>query len=302
MIRKNEYFALTVGLVSISFAAIFIKLAQAPAPVVSALRMIFSTLLIIPYAMCSKNFRREIASLSINDAALLVFSGILLAAHFLSWITSLSLTGITSSIVFVTTSPLFVALYTVIFFREKVSGSFWAGLVIAATGILIMAGGNMLAGGENWKGDLLAVAGAVSAAGYFLVGSRLRSRLSLITYIMPVYLISAVILTAAVPVCGERLTGHPARSYLYCLLMAAVCQLAGHTVFNWALKRVKAAVVTLSILGEPVGTTLLAFLILDKTPAAAEMAGGVFVLAGIFTAIYCNPGVTVARRAKQVRS
>ncbi|MBN2185208.1 MAG: DMT family transporter [Candidatus Krumholzibacteriota bacterium] len=296
MIGKKEYFGLSVGLVSISFAAIFIRLADAPPSVVSALRMIFSTILILPFAVLSKEMKKEIRILAPRDIALLFFSGALLSLHFLSWITSLSLTGVTSSIVFVSASPLFVAVYTATALKEKISNSFWTGLFIAAAGTLIMAGGNIFAGGDSWKGDLLAVAGAVSAAGYFLAGSRLRGRISLITYIFPVYLTAAVILTLAVPICGDKFTGLPFISYVYCLLMAIVCQLAGHTVFNWALKRVKAAVVTLTILGEPIGTAILAYFILEEIPAVTEIAGGVFILGGILTVLYKNPRIAAAQK------
>ena len=296
MTGKKEYFGLSAGLVSISFAAIFIKLADAPPSVVSALRMIFSTILILPFAILSKDLKKEVRILTSRDIALLFFSGVLLSLHFLSWITSLSLTGVTSSIVFVSASPLFVALYTVTALKEKISRSFWVGLCIATTGTLIMAGGNIFAGGNSWKGDLLAVAGAVSAAGYFLVGSRLRTRISLITYIFPVYLTAAVILTLAVPICGDKFTGLPFISYSYCFLMAIVCQLAGHTVFNWALKRVKAAIVTLTILGEPIGTTILAYFILEEIPATTEIAGGAFILGGILAVLHKNPKIAASQK------
>jgi len=292
VLRNKEYPGLIIGLISVSFAAIFIKLADAPPSVVSALRMIFATLLVIPYALFSSRFKVEIRQLTRREMALLFLSGVLLSLHFLAWITSLSLTGITSSIVFVTTSPLFVALFSVLIMKEKVTRSFWAGLIISTAGILIMAGGNILNSDGFWKGAILAVAGAVAAAGYFIVGGRLRVRLSLITYILPVYLTAAVILSIAVPLSGERFSGHHTGCYIYCFLMAAVCQLAGHTVFNWALRRVRATIVTLAILGEPVGTTLLAYFILEKVPAVAEVAGGVFVLAGIFTAINRNQRLT----------
>ncbi|MBN1164335.1 MAG: DMT family transporter [Candidatus Krumholzibacteriota bacterium] len=288
--RLKTYPALMLGIVSISFAAIFIKLAGAPAPLVAALRMIFSSLILLPGIFFFPSFRRELAALNPRELRLLLFSGVLLALHFLSWITSLSFTGITSSIVFVTASPLFVAIYTISIFREKVSRSFWVGMALAVVGGIIMGGNNMLVSGNSGKGDLLAIAGAVAAAGYFLVGSRLRKKLSLITYIFPVYTTAALILALTVPLSGNSFSGLSTGSYLYCFLMALVCQVSGHSLFNWALKNMKATSVTTLILGEPAGTTILAFLILGQAPLRAEIIGGGFILAGIFVVIYFNPG------------
>ncbi len=286
------YAGLATGIVSISFAAVFVKLAEAPPSVVAALRMIFSSLILLPYVVMSADFRLEIRRIAKNEILLLILSSIFLSLHFLFWITSLSLTGVTSSIVFVAASPLFVAVYTVIIFRKKVSRPFWAGIAIAVIGGMVMGGGNLHGGGENWKGDLLAIAGAVSAAGYFLVGSRLRSRLSLITYVFPVYSFAALILALVVPFTGERLTSLSAKSYLYCFLMALVCQISGHTIFNWALKRVKATIVTFLILGEPVGTSILAFLILNEIPLPTEVVGGIIILGGILTVLYRKTDIT----------
>ncbi|HSG28503.1 MAG TPA: DMT family transporter, partial [Candidatus Krumholzibacterium sp.] len=133
--------------------------------------------------------------------------------------------------------------------------------------------------------------GAVAAAGYFLTGSRLRRRFSLLTHLFVVYSVAAVLLAIAVPVTGGSFTGLPARSYLYCLLMAVVCQGAGHSMFNWALKRMSATTVTFSILAEPVGTTLLALLILSEVPAAGEVVGGAVILVGIFVVARFDPRV-----------
>ncbi len=289
--RAGTYHALAAGIVSISFAAIFIKLADADPIVVAALRMMFAAALLLPAALFSSSFRSEVSVLGGGDIGLLVCAGSLLALHFLFWITSLSYTGITSSIVFVTASPLFVAVYTVLVFREKVHRSFWAGLLIALAGAAIMAGNNLFIGGGNWRGDLLAILGAISAAGYFLSGSRLRKRLSLLTYVFPVYSVAALILLLLALLTGKHFTGLPGKSYLYCFLMAVVCQVSGHSLFNWALRRMKATSVTIGVLGEPAGTTILAFLILHEVPLVSELIGGVFFLAGIFVVLYFNPGV-----------
>lgn len=284
---KNEktYGALTLGVVSISFAAVFIRLAAGPAASVAALRLVFATLILLPFVIFSRKTRNAIITLRRGEKGLLVLAGLFLALHFLSWIASLSFTGITSSIVLVTMSPIFIEIYSVTVRGEKTSARVWIGLGLAVAGSVILGGGNIAAGGENWKGDLLAVAGAVAVAGYFIVGSRLRPKLPLLAYIFPVYGTAALFLTLAAPLLGSGLATLPATTYFYCFLMALVCQVTGHSMFNWALRRMRTTLVAMATLGEPIGTTMLAWLILRETPLSTEILGGVVILAGVFVVL-----------------
>lgn len=295
MNTRAEYPALLAGVVSISFAAVFIRLADAPAPAVAALRLLFSTALLAPYVLASKQTRAGIAALGRARLGLLALSGLFLAAHFLAWIASLSLTGITSSVVFVTTSPLFVALYSATAGRERIGSGVWTGLAIALAGGALLGGGNIAAGAGNWKGDLLALCGAVAVAGYFIVGSRLRRTLPLIVYVFPVYATAAVLLTALVPLFGASLTGLSARSYIYTFLMALLCQVGGHSLLNWALVRIQAAAVAAATLGEPVGAAFLAWLVLGEAPVTTEVAGGAVILLGIYIVLRKGPAAVAAR-------
>lgn len=289
MTKRTTYAVLAAGIVSISFAAVFIRLADAPPPATAALRLLFASLLLAPAALSSPRTRSEILSLGREEIALLGLSGLFLALHFLSWIWSLSMTGVTSSIVFVTTSPIFIAVYSLAFGGERVSRGMWAGMALAVAGGAIMGGGDLAKGGNSLSGDMLALAGAAAVAGYFIVGRRLRSGLSLLAYVFPVYTTAAVLLCAAAPLLGADLTGLPASAYLYILLMAAVCQVSGHTIFNWALKRMKASVVAMATLGEPAGTTLLAWLIINEIPGPAQAIGGAVVLSGVYVVMRHNP-------------
>jgi drug/metabolite transporter (DMT)-like permease len=289
MKRHVTYIILMAGIVSISFAAIFIRLADAPAPAVAALRLIFSSLILAPFALISPGTRRSILSLNGKEILLILFSGLFLSLHFLAWITSLSYTAVSSSIVLVTTSPLFIALYTAISRKEKIGASVWAGLGFTIIGGLILGTKDFAAGGGTWVGDILAVGGAIAVAGYFLIGRSLRKKLSLLAYVFPVYSIAALFLTIWVPIFGVRLTDLSAQTYLYCLMMAVICQVIGHTIFNWALKRIKAAVVAMATLGEPVGTTFLAWFILHEIPGKEGFIGGAVILVGIFTVLKYNP-------------
>lgn len=282
MKQEKTYGALALGAVSISFAAVFIRLADGPAASVAALRLILATLILSPIVIFSSKTRKAIASLRRGDKGLLVIAGFLLALHFLLWIASLSFTGITSSIVFVTTSPIFIEIYSVTVKGERTSARVWIGIGLALAGSIVLGGGNIAAGGESWKGDLLAVGGAMAVAGYFIVGSRLRPRLPLLAYIFPVYGTAALFLLLAVPLFGEGLAGLPGRTYFYCFIMALVCQVIGHSLFNWALHRMRTTLVAMSTLGEPIGTTMLAWLILGEMPIPTEILGGAVILAGVF--------------------
>jgi drug/metabolite transporter (DMT)-like permease len=282
----KSYNALGAGIIAISFGAIFIRLAQAPASVVAALRMIFSSFILVPLVLVSPAAKRELSGLSRKQLLLLLLAGLFLALHFILWISSLSLTGVTSSVVFVTTSPLFVALFTILVLRERVSRIFWCGLGLAILGGVTIGGNDVIGGGARWKGDLLALGGAVAIAGYFLVGSRLRRRLSLIGYVFPVYTCAAIILFIAALASGVSLAGYGWKSYLYCFLMAFVCQILGHSLFNWALKHLAATVVTIAVLGEPVGASILAVVLLHETPGLTEILGGACILFGIFLVLY----------------
>jgi len=289
MKNANTYGALTLGVVSISFAAVFIRLADGPAASVAALRLLFAALMLLPFVIFSTRTRNAIVSRQRGEKGLLILSGFFLAMHFLFWIASLSFTGITSSIVFVTTSPVFIELYSVIVRKEKTAARVWVGIGLALAGSVILGGGNIAAGGESWKGDLLAVAGAAAVAGYFIVGSRLRPKLPLLAYIFPVYSTAAVLLLITAPLLGAGLAGYPGRLYFYCFIMALVCQVTGHSLFNWALRRMKTTLVAMSTLGEPVGTTMLAWLILGETPVPTEFLGGAVILVGVFIVLRGDP-------------
>jgi drug/metabolite transporter (DMT)-like permease len=285
----KSYNALGAGILAISFGAIFVRLAEAPAPLVASLRMLFASFILVPFLLSSRGLRAELRRLSLRDVCLLILAGLFLALHFILWISSLSFTGVTSSVVFVTTNPLFVALYTILVLRERVARTFWFGLALAILGGIIIGGSDVIGGGPRWKGDLLALGGAVAIAGYFLVGSRLRKRLSLAGYVFPVYSCAAVVLVGAALTARVPFTGFGWRSYLYCFLLAFVCQILGHSFFNYALRHLAATVVTIAVIGEPVGASILAFLILRETPPLTAVLGGASILFGIFLVLYFSP-------------
>ncbi len=282
--------ALVTAIVSISFAATLIRLADAPAIVIAGYRMLFSTLVLLPFVLFSRDVLGELRGLRGMDVALISLSGFFLSIHFISWIASIFLTGVASSIVLVTTTPLFVALFSVFALKERVPFQFWLGLTLAAAGALTIGGGDLFGGGVRWKGDLLAVLGAIAAGGYFIIGSKLRKRLSLLAYAFPVYLVSTSVIFTVALTWRIPVTGYRGMMFLYSLILAVVCQIMGHTLFNWALRHVRATFVTLGVLGEPVGASVIAYMVLGEIPLPREVAGGMLILAGLFCALYFRKG------------
>lgn len=290
---------LVIGILAVSTASIFIRFAQREASslVIAAYRMTLAGLILMPFALpkAVDAFR----SLTARQRLLVMLSGVFLAVHFASWITSLEFTTVASSVVLVTTTPLWVAILSPIVLKEKTRRETWIGLILAmAGGVLvglqqacsIKAGGiqclplNDFIGGNAWLGNLMALFGAFMAAGYMLVGRQVRPVLSLLSYTFWVYSIAAVVLLGFVAAAGQSMTGYSAQTYLLFGLLALIPQVIGHSSFNWALKYLPAAFVSLALLGEPVGTTILAVIFLQEVPGIIELAGGVMILAGIFLA------------------
>lgn len=290
---------LGIGILAVSTASIFIRFAQQEVPslVIAAYRLTLASLMLAPSALIRR--RKEISTLQRANIGLALFSGIFLALHFATWITSLEFTTVASSVVLVTTTPLWVALAAPILLRERLTRAVLIGMTLAlAGGILVgvsdacqwsTAGlvcpenGELLRGRATW-GNFLAVAGAVMAAGYVIIGRVLRPRLSLITYISLVYSVAAVVLMIIMISARLPVFGYSPQAYLWLALLALFPQLLGHTSFNWALKYLSAAYVSITLLGEPIGTIILAYFFLQERPALLKLFGAILILFGIYTA------------------
>jgi drug/metabolite transporter (DMT)-like permease len=294
--NATSYLGLFIAILAVSTAAIFIRFAQtgAPSMVIALLRLGFAALILAPVALITR--RDEIRALKKTQVLLLIASGALLALHFWAWITSLELTSITSSVVLVTTSPLWTALLSPIFLKERLTRTQVIGLILAMLGGIVvgvskscsLANGSiscdLFAGvqsGSAQAGNMLALAGAIFVAGYFMIGRKLRKDLSLISYTFLVYGSAAVLLLIATLVIGYPITSYPIGIYGWGLLLALVPQIIGHSSLNWSLKYLPAAYVSIAVLGEPVGSSILAMMFLRESPTIMEVAGGVLILAGI---------------------
>ena len=273
-----------VSIVAVSTASILIRWSAAPPLAIASYRLLFATIILLPFYIRSGGIRKLRESPR-NDALALMAVGVVLALHFASWITSLSLTSVASSVIFVHADPIFVAAVSHFVFKERINRGTLLGIVVAFAGATIIAIGDAGIGEANLYGDLLALLGAVMLGIYILAGRRLRQSLDLVSYVTPVYAASAVVLILGSVVTGTRLATFPPREYILFIALAVVPMIFGHTVYNWALRYVKAPVVSISLLGEPVGATILAFLFLNETPSTLAMIGGGITLAGIYQCV-----------------
>lgn len=278
--------ALALGLFGISWAAVLVRLAAAPAPSVAFWRLVFSVALLSPVLWLSGQWR-QLRRLGGRDWGLLALAGLFLGAHLTVWFVSLEYTSVASSTVLVTSHPLFVGLLSAAWLRESPGRREWAGILLAVAGSVMVGWGDFRSGPDPLLGDALAVAGAVLTALYFVVGRRLRSRLGVWSYVVPVYAVAALVTGAASLATGAPLAGWDAPTWGYLAALAVGPMLLGHTSFNWALEHVRAYVVSVVILLEPLGATLLAVLVLGggEIPSWPTVAGGSGVLAGVWLSL-----------------
>jgi drug/metabolite transporter (DMT)-like permease len=283
--RGRLLLSLGVGIIAISFASIFIRFAQdegVPSLSIAAWRLIIASVVLLPYAWATR--RDEIQSLTGREWVLLLVSGLFLGLHFVTWIASLALTSVASSVVLVSMGPLFVGLGSWLFLRERPSLALGAGIVLAAAGSVVISSGDLGQGKDQLLGDLLALTGAVMVAGYFMIGRKVRAHRSLTTYIALVYGAAMVVVVAIVLVTRQPMTGFSLEAYAWLLALGLVPQLIGHSTLNWALRHLSATFVSILTLAEPIGSGILAFVILGEAVTVSTMAGGVLVLAGIYVA------------------
>jgi drug/metabolite transporter (DMT)-like permease len=277
--RGFDLLILALGIAAVSSAAVLIREADAPAIVIAAYRLGLASLPLLLFA----GLRR--ARILPGNRVLLgltVLSGVFLALHFAVWVESVKQTSIVTSVVLVTTTPLFIGLLGGPLLGERPGRSIWLALGIAALGTVLMVSEDLDAGGDTLRGDLFALLGALFVTGYMIAGRRvLSSGVGWLPYITISYTTSAAVLLAAAIASGEELTGFSGHTYLMLVGLALVPQLIGHTAFNRSLGHLPAIVVSLAVLGEPVGATVLAAVVLDEQPTLLQLLGGVVVLSGV---------------------
>jgi drug/metabolite transporter (DMT)-like permease len=279
-LSSNRYIALGIGVAAVSTGAILARLAEAPAIVTAAYRVGLATLIIAPFAWVKA--KDEIISLSSREIILGALSGLFLALHFAAWISSLGYTSVANSVVLVNTNPLWVGILTPFITGERLKRASIAGIIISVIGAGIIGAGDFASGENALFGDFLAVIGGICAAFYLLIGRNLRSKLSLTAYITVCYGSAAVFLWLAVLLSGMRVTGYSTSTVASFFGLAIVSQLIGHTCFNWALRWFTPGLVAVTLLGEPIGSTILAYIIFNEKLTVLKLAGGSLILAAIY--------------------
>ncbi|MEO8292853.1 MAG: DMT family transporter [Actinomycetota bacterium] len=282
MSRRNASL-LVVGVLAVSFSAVLVRLADdTPKLAIAFYRCAMAAVVLVPLAVV--RHREELRALTGRQRRLALLSGAFLAAHFATWIPSLSFTSVAASSVLVTTQPLWVALFGRVI-GERPSRRALVGIGVALAGTLVIAGGDLGASGRALLGDALAIAGAIFAAGYVLAGRNLRQEVSVVPYTAVVYATAAAILGVVLLVSGTPFAGYEPKAWLLFALITIGPQFLGHTVFNYLLGHLEAAVVAVAIMAEPVGATLLALVILGEAPTISAIAGGALILVGVYLAI-----------------
>lgn len=271
--------ALLIAVLAVSTSAPLVR-AAAPASslTVAALRVCVAALLLL---IISGKSLRELRGLARRDVLLIVAAGLLLGAHFGVWITSLYLTSTAASVSLVATQPIFAAILGSFFLGDRVDRRAMIGIGIAALGCVVLGYTDLVSHGDAIVGDLLALLGAITAAGYLVVGRRMRATVQLTPYLAAVNAVAGLSLLAAALIAGVTFTGFGNNVYLAIVANALVGSLIGHTLLNWTVRKIPAHLVTLAILGEPVGASLLTWIFFNEQPPREAVFGGLIILAGI---------------------
>lgn len=295
--RVNPAVGVAVAIAAISTSAIFVRWSGAPSIVKAFYRVLFMAVAVAPFALRDVDALRAISG---RDLVVAIVSGLALAAHFASFFKSLEWTTVAASVTLITTQPIFVGIAASTLLDERLTPRMVGGMSLALVGAFCMSVGPLvvdpLLGGDvvaalttsfagsvtQLYGNALALGGAVVGAVYTLSGRSLRQRLSLFSYTFIVYVVCTVALGVLAVGTRAPLLGYPRTEWVLFLSLALLPGVFGHTVINWALKYVESSVVSVAFLGEPVGSTILALLLLGEVPEVVTVLGGAVVLVGIF--------------------
>lgn len=287
----TPYLVLLGGVLAVSVSSIMVRYTTADPLVVAFYRMLLTAILLAPVAAKQDGLRMDRKSLRLS-----ILSGLFLAGHFASWFWSIRLTSIASSTILVDTHPLWVLLISFILWRERPGRVGLTATLLALGGAILISWGDLQFDPQALLGDLLAVIGAITVSAYFLIGQQVRKQVGALLYSVTAYSVAAVTLFVAALAAGAPLVGFAPVNWALFLGLAVIPTIFGHTVFNWVLRYLPAPVVSLSILGEPVGATLLAWILFTQVPSPVTLAGGTLTLGGIFLYLWHQ-----VRQGRQVK-
>ncbi|MFW6176289.1 MAG: DMT family transporter [Thermoplasmatota archaeon] len=277
--RKASKIIIPIAMISVSFAAIFIRFSGAHPISIAFYRMFFSSLILLIFI---PQYLDEIKSIGKKDFIILLTAGLFLAVHFSAWFASLKYTTVASSVVLVTAHPLIVAWLSSWYLDEKTPREAIFGIIIAMTGIVIMTFSDYRIGKLALFGDILALIGMLAVAGYLIRGREMRRNMSLVPYAFVVYSSCAFFLAMFSVPFSTTFKIYPPQEYVIFFALAIIPTMLGHTLYNWALKYVKASFVSVSLISEPVLSSILAFIIFTEVPPTLTIIGAAVTLIGIY--------------------
>ncbi len=284
----KTYLILFGGVFALSTSAIFVKIADAPSAIIAFYRLLIAGVVLLPFFLLSSKSRLEIAVLQAREWRQIIAAGLFLALHYVMWFESLKFTSIASSTMLVSMQPLFSLGLDRFVQHRKIKRTALIGCIVALVGCIIIGAGDLRISGESLFGDILAFAAAGVIALYFFVGETVRKNVSALTYSVLSYLISAVILAAYSILQDEAFGGYSNETWLSFIGLALIATIGGQFVFNLLLKKVSASAVTMSILGEPIGTCILAYLLLNEGVMLQQFIGIAVIMSGM-TIFFSRP-------------
>jgi len=277
-----QYALLGMGVLLLSTSAIFVKMAEAPSGIIAFYRLLFTLAFLVPALLARKKEREQLVHLNGRQLRLAVISGALLAVHWVMWFESLRYTSVASSTVLVSLQPLFSILFGALFLKERVSKWGMVGVFLAIFGSAIIGWGDFQVSGAAFWGDVLSFASAGVISLHFLFGQLLRRELDVLPYTVVCYTASTVCLAIYALAAGQSFSGYSCQTWGCFLGLALFATVGGQCVFNLLLKYLTASAVTMGILGEPVGTIILAFFIFGESITLQQTAGMLLILGGLW--------------------
>lgn len=277
--KKSTPFLLVIAIIFISFAAVFVKWSDAPATIISMYRMYVSSLFLLPFVYV---YRKDFFKISLKKWVLLILAGIFLALHFGLWFESLKLTSVASSTIILSLQPIVALVGGYFFYKERTNLTTILTLIIAIIGV-IMVGWDDFDSQQSGAllGDFLSFLSVIAVVGYLLIGQSNVKGISHWVYSFIVFFVAGVTLHLYNLLTNVPVTGYDVNEWKVFILLAIFPTVA-HVIFNYLLNFVNSSTISMSILGEPVGATFLAFLLLDESLTAKQLLGGLIVLFGVF--------------------
>ena len=281
MRKTFSYIVLTFGVLALSTSAIFVKESDAPSSVTAFYRLFFTTLVLLPCVVFSSERRSELKKLSIRQYILSISAGILLGIHYILWFESLNYTSVASSTVLVTLQPLFTILDSFLFLRERQSRLGMLGCGIALAGSFFIGYGDFQTGMNTLIGDFMAIVAAAIISLYFFIGQSVRQNTSATVYSVVCFGSSSLFLASYTLIKHHPFVGYDTGTWISLIGIALISTVLGQFVFNLLLKWLPATSISMSILGEPVGTCILAWFILGERITLRQGAGMLLILSGL---------------------